>query len=220
MVGRYHVETYTSGGHKYHRLARSYRDENGRPRKERLVHLGRAATPEEALAAIEKKMEKLYASKHYHALIEAEAGVKRLEDEIKEAWGGALAYWHNGEIPSEEDVLYLRRVGRRRQKVTDPEHEHVAGAKYAWIGHPEYRWDITPEVVKSREPLQYEYRYYADDFTVDIGDRWPLRFLDFLAAIRRLKRKRAKAAEVRAVFEEKKHKLEKRMHELEPYVGL
>jgi prefoldin subunit 5 len=85
MVGRYHVETYTSGGHKYHRLARSYRDENGRPRKERLVHLGRAATPEEALAAIEKKMEKLYASKHYDALIEAEAGVKRLEDEIKEA---------------------------------------------------------------------------------------------------------------------------------------
>jgi hypothetical protein len=46
MVGRYHVETYTSGGHKYYRLARSYRDENGRPRKERLVHLGKAKTPE------------------------------------------------------------------------------------------------------------------------------------------------------------------------------
>jgi hypothetical protein len=47
-----------------------------------------------------------------------------------------------------------------------------------------------------------------------------MKFLDFLAAIRRLKRKRAKAAEVRAVFEEKKHKLEEKMHELEPYVGL
>ena len=59
MVGRYHVETYTSGGREYHRLTHSYRDENGRPRNERLVYLGRAKTPEEALAALEKKMEKL-----------------------------------------------------------------------------------------------------------------------------------------------------------------
>jgi ribosomal protein L32E len=221
MVGRYHVETYTSGGHKYYRLARSYRDENGRPRKERLVHLGKAKTPEEALAAIEVKVQRLYESKHYDRLVEAESDVKRLEAEIKEIWGAALEYWHGGEVPSVEDAMYLRRVGRRRQKVTDPRRDVHWGYNVTWLPRPEHRLHVTPNIIENREPLHYEYKNYADDFEVDETEEYTsMRFWDFIASLRDLERARAAAAEARAVFEEKKHKLEKRMHELELYVGL
>jgi hypothetical protein len=106
----YHVEAYKSGGHTYYRLCRSYRDEEGRlcrsyrdeegeSRNERVAYLGKHKSPEEAMADLKRKMERLYVSKDYDRLIEARADVTALEVEIRTAWGEQLSYWHDGKIP-------------------------------------------------------------------------------------------------------------------------
>jgi hypothetical protein len=112
----YHVEAYKSGGHTYYRLCRSYRDEEGKSRNERVAYLGKHKSPEEAMADLKRKMERLYVSKDYDRLIEARADVTALEVEIRTAWGEQLSYWHDGKIPRKKEALENANKGERRRR--------------------------------------------------------------------------------------------------------
>jgi len=126
-------------------LLESYR-EGGKSRQRVIFNLGHHETPEAALTEAETELEALQGK-----VEAAEARVDRhVEEWIKPRWQHGLEEWHDGEIPTLEDVIERARgavlTRRYGDSSLDPNLQHSDYAQ-AFVGiHgddlSEFIWDL------------------------------------------------------------------------------
>jgi hypothetical protein len=106
------VRTKRVGEHEYRQLVENYR-EDGHHRQRVLVHLGHADTVEDAIEDARRKLADLEASRLAEQIEDAERTANRYEDIIREAYGEQIDRYHDGEIPTLEQVA--KRTGTDEQ---------------------------------------------------------------------------------------------------------
>jgi hypothetical protein len=135
------VRTKRVGDHEYRQLVENYR-ENGHHRQRVLAHLGEHATVEDAIAGTRQKLADLDASRLAEQVEEAEQEVAEWERIIRGHYGGLLARYHDGEIPTSAEVK--KRTGTDKLAPKTDEVLREYGPKYGLPGFTVYKPAVVP----------------------------------------------------------------------------
>src|SRR5215211_5791790 len=212
-VGLVYLAAKTSNGRTYYQLVKSVRV-NGKPTHRVVCYLGKHKSAEAALEASYQDLEAVYTSPFHNKLMVAEAAVRKDEDRIKMQYAKALNKWHDGKIPTREDLEAMRRgfaaMAFRRTFAGDARVEELCTLLEGDLSHFVPSEADVSELLASRSD-EYYFDWKEGDPILNIAQ-----FLNKDLPVLEAKRKQACA--LTEAFKEKRAKTERRIEKLKNVV--
>lgn len=171
-VGLVYLAAKTSNGRTYYQLVKSVRV-NGKPTHRVVCYLGKHKSAEAALEASYQDLEAVYTSPFHNKLMVAEAAVRKDEDRIKMQYAKALNKWHDGKIPTREDLEAMRRgfaaMALRRTFAGDARVEELCTLLEGDLSHFVPSEADVSELLASRSD-EYYFDWKEGDPILNIGE--------------------------------------------------